>query len=106
VSYQIANGQLQIVSIDAKTPRQETGTALLVAAVSVARSDGCRRAWLVTTNDNLDALRFYQRRGWRLVQVHRGAVDAARALKPQIPTMGGYGVEIHDEIELEHALTA
>ena len=90
VSYQIADGQLEIVSI---------------AAVGVARSEGCWRAWLITTNDNLDALRFYQRRGWRLVQVHQGAVDAARALKPQIPKTGAYGIDIHDEIELEHALT-
>jgi ribosomal protein S18 acetylase RimI-like enzyme len=104
VSYQITEGQLEIVSIDAKTPRQGTGTALLEAAVSVARSRGCRRAWLVTTNDNLDALRFYQRRSWRLVQVNRGAVDVARVLKPQIPTVGGYGIEIHDEIELEYLL--
>ena len=105
VSYQIADGQLEIVSIDATTPRHGAGSALLDAAVGVARSEGCWRAWLITTNDNLDALRFYQRRGWRLVQVHQGAVDAARALKPQIPKTGAYGIDIHDEIELEHALT-
>ena len=104
LSYQIANGQLEIVSIDAKTHRQGTGTALLEAAISVARSEGCSRAWLVTTNDNLDALRFYQRRSWRLVQVNRDAVDFARVLKPLIPKVGAYGIEIHDEIELEYAL--
>jgi hypothetical protein len=63
-----------------------------------------RRAWLVTTNDNLDALRFYQRRSWRLVQVNRDAVDFASVLKPLIPKIGAYAIEIHDEIELEYAL--
>jgi len=106
LSYQIANGQLEIVSIDVKTHRQGTGTALLEAAISVGRSEGCRRAWLVTTNDNLDALRFDQRRSWRLVQVNRDAVDFARVLKPLIPKVGGYGMEIHDEIELEYVLAA
>jgi GNAT superfamily N-acetyltransferase len=104
--YRIADGEVEVVSIDAKTHRQGTGTALLDAAISVARSERCRRAWLVATNDNLDALRFYQRRGWRLVRIGRGAVDSARALKPLIPKIGAYGIEIHDEIKLEHALAA
>ena len=92
LSYQIANGELEVVSIDAKTHRQGTGTALLEAAISVARSEGCRRAWLVTTNDNLDARRLYQRCGWRLLHVNRDAVDFARVLKPLIPKIGGYGI--------------
>ena len=58
----------------------------------------------MTTNDNLGALRFYQRRGLRLVAVHRGAVDHARAVKPAIPRVGEHGIEIHDELELELAL--
>ena len=94
------------MSIDATTHRQGTGTALLEAAISVARSERCRRAWLVTTNDNLDALPFYQRRSWRLVRIGRGAVDSARVLKPLIPNIDAYGIEIHDEIELEYALAA
>src|SRR6476620_6328653 len=75
--YRIADGELEVVSIDATTYRQGAGTALLDAAIGVARSERCRRAWLVTTNDNLDALRFYQRRSRRLVRIGRGAVDSA-----------------------------
>ena len=94
LSYRIADGQLEVVSIDATTHRQGTGTALFEAAVNVAGSDRCHRAWLVTTNDNLDALRFDQRRGWRLVRIGRGAVDSARVLKPLIPKIGAYGIAI------------
>ena len=50
--------------------------------------------------------RHHQRRSWRLVGMGRGAVDSARVLKPLIPKIGAYGIEIHDEIELEYALAA
>lgn len=79
---------------------------LLDALLEAARRGGCRRLWLITTNDNLNALRFYQRRGWRLVAVHAGAVDEARKVKPQISVIGEDGIPIHDEIELEFPIAA
>jgi ribosomal protein S18 acetylase RimI-like enzyme len=78
-----------------------TGTALLQAAVRAATAAGCARVWLITTNDNLTALRFYQRRGFRLVAVHAGAVEAARGQKPSIPTSGEHGISLRDELQLE-----
>jgi hypothetical protein len=66
-----------------------------------ARAQSCKRLWLITTNDNTHALRFYQRRGFVLVSVHANAVAAARAIKPQIPLLGNDGVPIRDEIELD-----
>ena len=60
--------------------------------------------WLVTTNDNLDALRVYQRRGFRLAELRAGAVDAARALKPSIPVTGRYGIPLRDELILVRPL--
>jgi hypothetical protein len=62
-----------------------------------------RRVWLVTTNDNLDAPRFYQRRGFVISEFRRGALDnARRTLKPQIASVGDYGIPIRDELELEY----
>lgn len=76
--------------------------ALIEAIGQLARRQGCTRLWVITTNDNVDALRFYQRRGFCLVRVHRGAVDGSRAsLKPEIPPVGAYGIPLRDEIELE-----
>jgi GNAT superfamily N-acetyltransferase len=81
------------------------GTALVAAVVDIAARAGCTRCWVVTTNDNVDALRFYQRRGFRLTQVRPGAVDEARrTLKPQIAVTGEYGIPIRDELELERPL--
>jgi hypothetical protein len=71
--------------------------ALLAEAKRIARAAGCTRLWLITTNDNVDALRFYQRRGFRLAALHAGAVDDSRArLKPEIPEAGLYGIAIRD----------
>ena len=64
-------------------------------------AQGGGRLWLVTTNDNLDALRFYQRRGLRITAVAAGAVDEARKIKPGIPLLGDHGIAIRDEITLE-----
>jgi hypothetical protein len=67
----------------------------------VARAPDAPRIWVVTTNDNLGALAFYQRRGFRLGDVRIGAIDEARrTLKPAIPMIGQHRIELHDEIDL------
>ncbi|MEU4427488.1 GNAT family N-acetyltransferase [Actinoplanes sp. NPDC024001] len=101
LTYHLDGDALEIVSIDATARHTGAGTALLRAAAGVAREHGLRRLWLITTNDNLDALRFYQRRGLRIVAVTPGAVDAARERKPSIPEIGAYRIPLHDELTLE-----
>ncbi len=65
---------------------------------------GCSRIFVITTNDNVEALRFYQRRGFRLAELRAGDVDRSRReLRPEIPEVGEFGIEIRDEIELELA---
>jgi GNAT superfamily N-acetyltransferase len=96
---------LEVVSVVADEPGRGIGTALLDAATETARQRGADRLWLITTNDNLRALRFYQRRGLRIVGVDPGAVDRARQRKPTIPTLGEHGIPLHDELVLERRLT-
>jgi N-acetylglutamate synthase-like GNAT family acetyltransferase len=92
----------EVLTLHVDEQGQGTGTVLLEGAVRLAASLQLRRMWLVTTNDNTDALRFYQRRGFRLARLHRGAVDRSRAtLKPSIPEIGDHGIPLHDELELE-----
>lgn len=100
LTYHIDDLGCEIVTLDALSQACGAGTALVEAVARLAVLQGCRRLWLITTNDNLEALRFYQRRGFRLVRVHPGAVDSARDLKPTIPLVGEYGIPIHDELEL------
>ena len=94
--------QCEILTLHADEQWRGAGTALIEVAGQLARRRGCSRLWVITTNDNVDALRFYQRRGFCLVRVHRGAVDRSRTtLKPEIPPAGAYGIPLRDEIELE-----
>jgi ribosomal protein S18 acetylase RimI-like enzyme len=101
LQYRRAAEELEIVVLIACRPRRGVGRRLLKAAKDVARVQACRRLWLITTNDNAPALAFYRAVGWRQCAIHRGAVAAARRLKPHIPLTGHAGVPIEDEIEWE-----
>lgn len=101
-TYAIEGEECELVSIETSRPGAGAGSALLDGVASAARASGCRRLLAVTTNDNLRALRFYQRRGLRLVALRPGAVEEARrTLKPEIPHRGEGGIPIRDELELE-----
>ena len=94
--------QCEVLTLHVTGQWHGVGTALIEAVEQLAAGHGCTRLWLITTNDNVDALRFYQRRGYELAAVHRRAVDDSRSrLKPEIPVAGAYGIPIRDEIELE-----
>ena len=93
--------ELEVVAIRSLREREGVGTALLGAVQAEAKRVGCRRVWLVTTNDNLDAIRFYQRRGWEWVAFHVDAVTESRRLKPELPQIGAYGIEIRHELDFE-----
>ncbi|MGD0862180.1 MAG: GNAT family N-acetyltransferase [Candidatus Limnocylindrales bacterium] len=104
--YRHAAGACELVLLEAFERGHGTGTALLNAGMEQARAAGARRLWLVTTNDNVDALRFYQGRGLRLVRLWPDAVTQARKLlKPEIPLRGNHGIPIRDELELDCPLT-
>ena len=106
VTYTVGPAGCEIVSFDSLIERSGTGTALLAAVVDEATRRGCARIFLSTTNDNLRALGFYQRRGLQLVQVRRGAVNESRKRKPGIPLVGDNEIPMRDEIELELRLPA
>jgi Acetyltransferase (GNAT) family len=99
----IARGdQLEVLSLHCRVENVGAGSALLQAATELAIGRGCRRLWLLTTNDNLRALGFYQRRGLRLCALHAGAVERDRALKPEIPEVNpDNGIPLRDLLELE-----
>lgn len=104
-TYVVDGDACELLTLHAATRLHGVGTALLGAVSRVARDAACRRLWLVTTNDNVDALRFYQRRDFRLVALRPGAVDRSReTLKPEIPTSGAYAIPLRDELELELSL--
>jgi ribosomal protein S18 acetylase RimI-like enzyme len=101
VTYELDGESCEVVTIDALDEGRGVGTALLEAVEAVAREAGCVRVQLLTTNNNLRALAFYQKRGFRLVGLVPGAIDEERKLKPSIPNVDAKGLPIRDELHLE-----
>lgn len=100
-TYAVRGGECELVTIDSLREGIGVGRALLDAVRQAAVEAGCRRLWLVTTNDNLRALGVYQRWGMELVAFRRDAVTESRKLKPSIPERAANGIPIKDELELE-----
>jgi len=104
LTYAIEDSQCELVMLDALTVGGGIGGALVEALADTARDAGCTRLHLITTNDNLPALRLYQRHGFALAGVRPGEVEQTRRRKPQIPATGHAGIPIRDELVLERAL--
>lgn len=102
-----SDGGLEILTLNATEPGRGIGTALLRTALEIAVASGSRRLWLVTTNDNLPAIRFYLRRGMTVASVHQGALERdRRAFKPEMPeTNSDTGLPFRDYVEFELATT-
>jgi len=100
--YRHDHPEVELLCLVATSHQQGTGSLLLEATRQLAHQLGARRLFLTTTNDNLDALRFYQRRGMRIAAFHQGAMDHARAQTPSIPALGHYNIPMRDDIELEY----
>ena len=104
-TYRLDGNACELVTLDSSKEQIGIGTNLIEAVKQVAIKAGCSRLWLITTNDNLHALGFYQKRGFRLVAVHANALVESRKIKPSIPEIGMQNIPLHDEIELEIQLT-
>ncbi len=100
VTFEVRGYVLEIATINALDRHQGIGTLLIEAVRAEAKRLGCHHVTLTTTNDNIGALRFYQRRGFRLAALRPGAVDRSRERKPAIPRTGDFGIPLRDEIDL------
>ncbi len=104
LTYFAGKDGLEVITLAASRDEAGIGTRLMDAAERHARGQGIRRLFLTTTNDNLRALRFYQRRGMRIKAAHPGMMDRYRAQGKPVPRIGLNGIALRDEIELELAL--
>jgi N-acetylglutamate synthase-like GNAT family acetyltransferase len=93
--------ECEIVTLNSLLEKQGVASRLLEAAENTAVQNACHRLWLITTNDNIPALHFYQKRGFRIAKIHLDAIQKARELKPEIPEFGWGDIPIRDEIEFE-----
>ena len=102
--YRIAAGDCEIITLASLRSGRGIGRELVTAVRAVAERAGCRRLRVCTSNDNLHALGFYQKRGFALAKLHRGAMERVRQAKPGVPLVGAAGIPQRDIIELELTL--
>jgi len=100
VTYIIRVEECEIISLDSIVEGKGIGSLLVQAVEQKVFEQGYTMITLITTNDNLHALKFYQKRGYHLVEIIQNAVEQARAYKPEIPLIGNDGIPIRDEIRL------
>ncbi len=104
ITFRIADKEMEIISLDSLLKKRGVGTILVSRVIDLAKNQRVKRIWLITTNDNFNALRFWQKRGFCLVKVYPNALEISRKLKPGIPIIGEDGIPLRDEIELEMRL--
>ncbi|WP_028782384.1 GNAT family N-acetyltransferase [Thalassobacillus devorans] len=100
ITYIIKGNECEIISLDSVEEGKGIGSSLVQEVENLASKENCTRIKLITTNDNLLALKFYQKRGYIMSKIINNAVDQARKIKPEIPLLGNEGIPIRDEIEL------
>jgi GNAT superfamily N-acetyltransferase len=104
VTWYIDGATAEIVSVHAEPQASGGGSVLMDAAEEAIRRAGVRRVVLATTSDNMKALRFYVKRGYRLTRVHLDALDRVRRFKPNVSAVGYDGLPLQDMWELEKQL--
>ena len=102
--YLIRGKECEIITLASLEEGIGVGSKLIAAVESAARSLHCSNLTLITTNDNLHALGFYQRRGFHLAALFPGQIEESRKIKPSIPEIGQDNIPIRDELRLEKAL--
>lgn len=104
VTYHTDENSCEVITLNSFRENCGIGEALINQIRQKAHESGCKRLWLITTNDNIPAIRFYQKRGFKIAAIHEGAIEESRQLKPEIPLYGVDGIPIRDEIEMEIAI--
>jgi GNAT superfamily N-acetyltransferase len=99
--YEIRGNVCEIIVFEVFDKFKGTGSTMLDKLKEIAKNSNCHRLYLMTTNDNLDAFRFYQRRGFTICAIHIDSVKISRKIKPTIGMIGDHGIPVRDEIDLE-----
>jgi ribosomal protein S18 acetylase RimI-like enzyme len=104
ITFKVTGRELEITSLNSLLEKKGVGTALVNKVVNLAKTRRLKNIRLITTNDNLNALGFWQKRGFRLFRAYPDSLEIARKLKPALPFVGENDIPLRDEIELEMKL--
>ena len=101
ITYMVYDDILEITSLDSMRENQGIGSRLVETVIQEAKKRNLHKIILITTNDNINAIRFYQKRGFDMAHLFRNALDISRKLKPDIPLIGEHNIPLRHEIEFE-----
>jgi N-acetylglutamate synthase-like GNAT family acetyltransferase len=104
VTYTVSGPELEITGIVSLKEKDGIGSALVKTVIDLAKKQKLKKVCLVTTNDNLNGIGFWQKRGFKLVKVYPGSMEFVRKIKPAVPLIGENGIPLNDELELEMIL--
>lgn len=104
ITYIVYKDVLEITSLDSLRENQGIGSRLVDAVIHEAKERNCKKIVLITTNDNIQAMKFYQKRGFDMAHLYRNALDISRKRKPEIPLIGENGIPLRHEIEFERTI--
>ena len=99
--YYIKNNECEIALLETFDQNKGIGTRIIEKIIEIAKESKCKKIWLVTTNSNINAIKFYQKRGFDISNIYINAMNKARKIKPEIPEIAENGIKIRDEIEFE-----
>ena len=104
LTYHVKNNECEIVTLNSLKENVGIGTSLVKSMIKKFKNTGILRIWLTTTNDNTDAMRFYQKKGFVFKKINTNTIQKSRDLGEAIPAIGHFGIPIKDEIEFEYPL--
>ena len=100
VTYRLSDDECEVVTLNSLHENRGVGSALLARVRRLADRDR-RRTWLITTNDNINAIRFYQLRGMDLRALHRDFAEEVRRWKPDLDDRAG-GIRFRHALEFSY----
>lgn len=103
-TFSIEDSICEILSLDSLIQGKGIGTELIHMVIALAKERGCKKVILITTNDNINAIAFYQKRGFDMAHLYHNALEVSRRLKSEIPLIGEHGIKLMHEIEFEYIL--
>ena len=101
ITYLVSDDVLEVTSLNSLRENQGIGTKLVDAVIREAKDRKLKKILVVTTNDNINAIKFYQKRGFDMARLYHNALDISRKIKPEIPLIGDHSIPLRHEIEFE-----
>lgn len=101
ITYLVSDDVLEVTSLNSLCENQGIGTRLVDAVIREAKDRKLKKILVVTTNDNINAIKFYQKRGFDMARLYHNALDISRKIKPEIPLIGDHSIPLRHEIEFE-----